>query len=89
MVITGSVLFIEPGSEKPVLEALARFPEVTFQARSHSGSQLVVNLEAEDHHALDLLCARLAESIPQIVDITHLQVHFEDEIDGQTNSNRP
>jgi len=89
MIITGSALFIEPGTEKPVLEALARFPEVTFQAKSDSGSELVVNLEAGDHQALDLLCARLSEAIPQIVDITHLYVHFGDEIEGQNDSSRP
>ncbi|MEW6113307.1 MAG: hypothetical protein AB1664_14345 [Thermodesulfobacteriota bacterium] len=89
MIITGSALFIEPGSDKVVLEALDRFPEVTFQAKSDSGSELVVNLEAEDHQALDLLCARLAEAIPQIVDITHLYVHFGDEIEEHDNGNKP
>ncbi|MBI4965405.1 MAG: chaperone NapD [Desulfomonile tiedjei] len=81
MVITGSALLIKPGSHETVLERLKDFPEVTFHVKSQSGLELVVNLEAEDHEALEQLCYRLRESIPEIVDIAHVYVNFEEEIE--------
>ena len=75
--ITGSAILIEKGSEKRVLEQLKAFPEVTFHAASASGTELVVNFEAESHDALERLCDRLKNEIPQIADITHLYVNFE------------
>ncbi len=81
MVITGSAILVEPGSDRTVLERLKEFPGVTFHVKSESGTELVVNFEAEDHEALERLCARLHEEIPQIVDITHVYVNFEEEVD--------
>jgi len=80
MVITGSAIYVQPGSGSTVLERLKEFPEVTFHVMSESGAEMVVNLEAEDHRALEVLCARLKEQIEEIVDITHVYVNFEDEI---------
>lgn len=81
MVITGSAFFIQPGTAEAVLERLKAFPDVTFQARSDSGTELVVNLEAEDHLALEQLCRKLMESIPELVEIGHLYVNFEEEVE--------
>ena len=81
MVITGSALLIKPGCTEKVLTRLKDFPEVTFQVKSDSGVELVVNFEAEDHDALERLCKDLQESIPEIVDIAHVYVNFEEEIE--------
>jgi nitrate reductase NapAB chaperone NapD len=81
MVITGSALLIKPRCAEKVLERLRDFPEVTFRAQSESGLELVVNLEAEDHEALEDLCKHLHESIPDVVDIAHVYVNFEEEIE--------
>jgi nitrate reductase NapAB chaperone NapD len=81
MVITGSAILVEKGSRQRVLERLEDFPEVTFHVASESGTELVVNFEAEDHDALERLCDRLKDEIPQIVDITHLYVNFEEEVE--------
>ena len=81
MIITGSALLIQPGSDAAVLERLKQFPEVTFHVKSESGTELVVNFEAEDHHSLERLCSRLKEAIPEIVEIAHVYVNFEDEIE--------
>ena len=79
--ITGSVILIEPGSDGEVLRALEGFPEVTFQVKSEPGTELVVNFEAEDHETLEGVCERLKERIPQIIDITHIYVNFEEEVE--------
>jgi hypothetical protein len=84
MVITGSALFIKPGSYETVLERLKEFPEVTFQVASESRTELVVNLEEENQGALEALCDWLKEAIPQIVDINHLYVNFEEEVEKMT-----
>jgi nitrate reductase NapAB chaperone NapD len=81
MIITGSALFIEPETSDIVLEKIGRFPGVTFQVMSESGKQLVVNLEAEDHEALESLCRDLRSAIPEIVEIAHIYVNFEDEVE--------
>ncbi|MEW6347893.1 MAG: hypothetical protein AB1646_02430 [Thermodesulfobacteriota bacterium] len=81
MIITGSAILVRSGSSQGVIEALEAVPEVTIQARSDSGTELIVNLEADDSTALDDLCARLKRSIPAIVDISHVSVHFEDEVE--------
>lgn len=81
MIITGSALFVEPGTSDTVLEKLGSFPEVTFQVQSDSGTELVINLEAEDHSHLERLCVQLRERIPEIVEIAHLYVNFEEEIE--------
>ena len=80
MIIKGSALLIQPGSEEAVLTRLKDFPAVTFHVKSESGAELVVNLEAPDTGALDDLCDELKRRIPEIVDIAHLYVNFEDEI---------
>lgn len=81
MVITGSALFIEPGSYETVLERLKEFPEVTYRVASDSLTELVVNLEAESQDELENLCDRLKEEIPEVIDITHLYVNFEEEVE--------
>ena len=80
MIITGSALLIEAGSTDTVLEGLKGFPEVTFHVQSEEGTELVVNLEAEDSAALERLCQALRERIPDIVDISHIYVNFDEEI---------
>lgn len=82
MIITGSAVLIEPGSLSHVLQKFSRFPEVTFHVQSESGTELVVNLEASDGAELEALCSRLVSDIPEIFDITHIYVNFEDEIEG-------
>jgi nitrate reductase NapAB chaperone NapD len=86
MVITGSALFIKPNSYEAVLERLKEFPQVTFQVASESKTEVVVNLEEEDQGALEALCDRLKEAIPQIVDINHLYVNFEEEVGKMTGN---
>lgn len=81
MIITGSALFIEPGTHEQVIAKLRPFPEVTFQAKSETGTELVVNLEAEDQGALVRLCDALRDHIPEIIDVTHIYVNFEEEIE--------
>ena len=81
MVVTGSALLIEPGSASAVLERLKQFPEVTFHVKSDSGTELVVNLEAEDHEQLEWLCSKLKQEIPQIIEISHVYMNFEEEIE--------
>jgi nitrate reductase NapAB chaperone NapD len=81
MVITGSGIFVEPGTDEEVQKRLEEFSEVTFQVKSEMGTELVVNLEAEDNQALELLCAKLKDEIPQIVEIAHMYVNFEEEIE--------
>jgi nitrate reductase NapAB chaperone NapD len=81
MVITGSALLIRPGTDTLVMERLKQFPEVTFHVKSESGTELVVNFEAEDHDSLERLCTRIKEAIPEIIEIAHVYVNFEDEIE--------
>ncbi len=81
MLITGSAIFVEPGSDQEVLEKLNDFQEVTFQVKSESGTELVVNLEADGHKELERICQELRDRIPQIVEITHFYINFEDELE--------
>jgi hypothetical protein len=81
MIITGSALFIRPGSYEAVRENLREFPEVTFFAVSESHTELVVTIEAQDHSDLDRLCKDMQEKIPEIVEIAHLSINFEEEIE--------
>jgi len=81
MVITGTGIFVEPGTDQEVLKQLEEFPEVTFHVKSETGTELVVNLEAEDNQALELLCQKLKHEIPQIVEIAHMYVNFEEEVE--------
>jgi nitrate reductase NapAB chaperone NapD len=81
MVITGSGILVEPGAAKEVRKELEAFPQVTVQAESNSGTELVVNLEAEDNGRLEQLCGELKARIPRIVDIIHVYVNFEEEVE--------
>ncbi len=81
MLITGSALFVKPGTDEEVREKIRAWPEVTFQVQSESGTELVVNLEAKDHRSLEILCAELKEKIPQIVEVTHIYVNFEEALE--------
>lgn len=81
MVITGSAILVEPGTDEKVLESLKQYPDITFHVKSDSGTELVVNLEAEDFDALEKLCSRLKEEIADIVEVAHIYVNFEDEVE--------
>ncbi|MEW6138507.1 MAG: chaperone NapD [Thermodesulfobacteriota bacterium] len=92
MVITGSALFVETGSRESVLKHLKRYPRVTYHASSDSGTELVVNMEAEDLEELENLCAQLKDEVPQVVEIAHIYVNFEEEVEeacfGQKDKRR-
>jgi hypothetical protein len=81
MIITGSALFIEPGSHQAVLERLKTFPEVTFHVASDSRTELVITIEAQDQLDLERVCRELHEHIPEIVEVAHLYINFEEEIE--------
>ncbi|HMK35371.1 MAG TPA: chaperone NapD [Desulfomonilaceae bacterium] len=81
MVITGSALFIEPGTTEQVTQKLREYPEITIQTTAPSGTELVVNMEAENHGALEDLCNSLKEHIPEIIDVAHIYIHFEEEVE--------
>ncbi|MFH1115684.1 MAG: chaperone NapD [Pseudomonadota bacterium] len=81
MVITGSAVLVEPGSAANVVEHLKRYPQVTHHVTSDAGTELVVNLEADDFDDLERLCGRLKEEISEIVDIAHIYANFEEEVD--------
>ena len=81
MVITGSGILVMPGAAEEVLKQLEAFPQVTFHAESDSGTELVVNLEAEDNEKLEQLCGELKARITGIVDIIHIYVNFEEEVE--------
>jgi hypothetical protein len=49
----------------------------------------VVNLEAEDHGELEKLCRQIKEEIPQILDIAHIYVNFEEEVEKMEAGNAP
>lgn len=81
MIITGSALFIKRESYDDVLEGLKLFPEVTFHAASDSHGALVITIEANDHYDLERLCRDMQEQIAGIVEVAHLSINFEEEID--------
>lgn len=81
MVITGSAIFVQPGSDRLVVERLKHYPHLTFQAKSDAGTELVVNLEAEDLDELENLSCQIKNEISEIVDIAHIYVNFEEEIE--------
>jgi nitrate reductase NapAB chaperone NapD len=81
MIITGSALFIRSESYEEVVEGLKLFPEVTFHAASDSRTELVITIEANDHHDLERLCTDMQEHIPGIVEVAHLSINFEEEIE--------
>jgi nitrate reductase NapAB chaperone NapD len=81
VVISGTALFIQPGSSASVIARLHDFPAVTFHVQSEAGTELVVTVEAHDFNALERICDDLKQGIPQIVDIAHVYVNFEDEVE--------
>lgn len=80
MVITGSVIMVMPGSDVVVEEKLRSFPQVTCHAKSNSGMDIIVNVEADNHHELESLCQKIKDDIPEIIDIGHVYINFEEEI---------
>jgi nitrate reductase NapAB chaperone NapD len=86
LIITGSALFIEPDSSKRVKSLASEFPEVTVYAESQSGSEIIITIEADGEMDLDRICNELRARIPEIVDIAHLYVNFEDEIEKFTGN---
>jgi len=80
MVITGSVITVSPGSDIVVEEKLRSFPQVTFHGKSDSGMDMIVNIETDNHQELESLCLKIKDAIPEIVDIGHVYINFEDEI---------
>jgi hypothetical protein len=78
MIITGSAIFIKsPDAE--LIRCIRKFPGVTFQAQSDAGDEIVVNFEAENHADLEILCADLKRQFPDIIDITHIYINFEED----------
>lgn len=72
---------MNPQESGHVLAKLTRFPQITFQVASDTGSELIVNFEAENQDELEILCRRLRSEIPEIIDIGHIYINFEEEID--------
>ena len=81
MIITGSVIMVMPGTSQSVEKELLAFPQVTLQGKSDSGMDMIVNIEADDHNELESLCQKIKDAIPAIVDIGHIYINFEDEIE--------
>ena len=81
MVITGSVIMVGPGSDIIVEEMLRGFPQVTFHGKSDSGMDLIINIEADNHYELESLCQEIKDTIPEVIDIAHVYINFEDEIE--------
>lgn len=82
MVITGSAIFISPNDSDRVKERLREFKPVTFQVASENGSELIVNFEAENQDELEIFCKHLRSQIPEIIDIGHIYINFEEEIEA-------
>ncbi len=82
MVITGSAIFISPNDSDRVKERLREFKPVTFQVASENGSELIVNFEAESQDELETFCKHLRSQIPEIIDIGHIYINFEEEIEA-------
>ena len=81
MVITGSAIFVNPQDSGLVTRKLSEFNQITFQVASESGSELIVNFEAENQDELDEFCRYLRAEIPEIIDIGHIYINFEEEIE--------
>lgn len=86
MIITGTALLIENGATSDVIKRLKNYPEVTFQVHSECGTELIVNIEADDQRSLDALCARIKQEIPHVIDIAHVYFHMEDEVEKLTSA---
>lgn len=81
MVITGSAIFVNPRDSSHVLDRLREFPEITFHVCSNCGSELIVNFEVKDQSELDRFCSDLRTRVPEIIDIGHVYINFEEEVD--------
>lgn len=81
MVITGSVIYVRPQDSDLVVRKFADYPQITFYVGSDDGSELIVNFEVESQEELEPFCKMLKMQIPQIVDIGHVYINFEDEVD--------
>lgn len=57
---------------------------MTFQVASENGSELIVNFEAENQDELEEFCKFLRSEIPEIIDIGHIYINFEEEIESMT-----
>lgn len=84
MVITGSAIFVNPRNSVHVQERLREFREITFHVCSSCGSELIVNFEVENQTALEKFCSHLKTRIPEIIDIGHIYINFEEEVDCLT-----
>lgn len=82
MVITGSVIYVRPQDSDPVVRKLAEYPQITFHVGSDDGSELIVNFEVQSQLELEPFCRMLKTEVPEIVDIAHVYINFEDEVDS-------
>jgi nitrate reductase NapAB chaperone NapD len=64
-----------------VKSGLSRFPEITVHGQSDSSSEIVITIEALSAGDLDRICEELKREISGIVDIAHLYVNFEEELE--------
>lgn len=85
MIITGTAILVQNGATRDVIRSLKNYPEVTFQVHSECGTELIVNMEADDQRSLEALCARIRHDIPQVMDIAHVYFHMEDEVEKLTS----
>ena len=81
MVITGSAIMVQSGTDEAVERKLLSFPQVTYHGKSESGMDLIVNIEADDHNELETLCREIKDAIPEIMDIGHIYINFEEELE--------
>ena len=81
MIITGSAIMVRSGTDKAVEKKLDAFSQVTFHGSSDSGTDLIVNFECSGQEELESLCRTIKDSIPEILDIGHIYINFEEEID--------
>jgi nitrate reductase NapAB chaperone NapD len=81
MIITGSVIFIRPGTYENVVKRIAKYSEITLQAQSDIGTEIVVNFEADNLDDLERLCLRIRNELSEILDISHVYMNMEDEVE--------
>jgi nitrate reductase NapAB chaperone NapD len=81
MIITGSAIMVQSGTDEAVEHKLLSFPQVTYHGKSESGMDLIVNIEADNHNDLETLCREIKDTIPEIMDIGHIYINFEEELE--------
>jgi nitrate reductase NapAB chaperone NapD len=86
VIITGSVIYVRPEDSAAVLRKLAEYPQITFHVGSDDGSELIVNFEAPTQDDLEPFCSMLKTEIPEIIDIGHVYINFEDEVASLTGN---